>query len=100
MVEKASNRERAIQLRLEGLSRSQIAAALGLKSGGRAMSGWLRDVPPPEWTKRPRAKDDLRQHAIDLRRQGMSYREIREQVRVSKSSLSLWLSDVSLTEEQ
>src|SRR5438270_5358277 len=100
MVEKASNRERAIQLRRDGLSRSQIAAALGLNSGGRALSEWLRDVPPPEWTKRPRAKDDLRERAIAMRKEGKSYREIREEVPVSKSTLSLWLCDVPMTKEQ
>ena len=100
MVEKASNRERAIQLRKDGHSRSQICAALGLKTGGRALSEWLRDVPPPEWTKRPNAKDDLRSQAVELRKKGWSYREIREVVPVSKSSLSLWLADVVLTDEQ
>src|SRR5256885_823388 len=100
MVEKASSRERAIELRKQGMSRSQICEALGLKSGGGALSEWLRDVPQPEWTKRPRAKDDLRERAVALRREGKSYREIREQIPVSKSTLSLWLSDVILTEEQ
>ena len=100
MVEEASNRERAIELRKEGLSRSQICQALGLKSGGRALDEWLRDVPPPEWTKRPRAKDDLHARAVELRRQGRSYREIRQELQVSKSSLSLWLKEVELSEDQ
>src|SRR5947209_7829608 len=100
MADKASNRDRAIELREQGLSRSQICEALGLKTAGRALSEWLRDVPPPEWTKRPRAKDDFREQAIALRREGKSYREIRERIPVSKSSLSLWLSDVVLTEVQ
>ena len=100
MVEKVSNQDRAIELRQQGLSRSQICQALGLKSGGRSLDRWLRDVPPPEWTKRPNAKDDLRAQAIKLRKEGWSYREIREVIPVSKSSLSLWLSDVVLTEEQ
>lgn len=100
MPDAPSNRERAIQLRLEAKSRSQICEALGLRSGGTALSRWLRDVPPPEWTKRPRAKDDQREAAIELRKQGYSYREIREKLAVSKSSLSLWLRDVVLTAEQ
>lgn len=89
-----------MQLRLAGLSRSQIADALGLGSGGRQLSTWLRDVPPPEWTRRPNAKDDLREQAVVMRRRGCSYREIRAVLGVSKSSLSLWLRDVPLTEEQ
>jgi transcriptional regulator with XRE-family HTH domain len=92
--------EQAVQLRLAGLSRSQIADALGLRSGGQALSRWLRGVPPPAWTKRPRAKDDLRETAVAMRQKGHSYREIREVVGVAKSTLSLWLRDIPLTEEQ
>ena len=96
-----SRREQAVQLRLAGLSRSQIAEALGLAAGGgEPLTTWLRDVPAPAWTTRPRAKDDLRETALAMRRQGRSYREIREIVGVSKSTLSLWLRDVPLTEEQ
>lgn len=79
---------------------SQIAAALGLRTGGGRLHHWLKGVPPPDWTKRPNAKDDVRDRAIALRREGLSYREIRDQLAVSKSSLSLWLRDVPLTEEQ
>lgn len=38
--------------------------------------------------------------ARELRRQGLSYNEIREQVNVSKGTLSLWVRDITLTEEQ
>lgn len=97
----ASRREQAVQLRLAGLSRSQIAEALGLAAGGgEPLTTWLRDVPAPAWTKRPRAKDDLRETAVAMRREGRSYREIREVVGVSKGTLSLWLRDVPLTEDQ
>jgi transcriptional regulator with XRE-family HTH domain len=94
------SKEEAIQLRLAGLSRSQIADALGLKSGGEALSRWLRGIPPPEWTRRPTAKDHLREQAIELRREGKSYREIREQLGVAKSTLSAWLRDIDLSDEQ
>ena len=87
-------------MRLAGLSRSQIADALGLGSGGEPLSTWLKGVPAPAWTLRPRAKDDLRETAVAMRCQGRSYREIREVVGVSKSTLSLWLRDVPLTEDQ
>jgi hypothetical protein len=97
----ATRREQAVQLRLAGLSRSQIAEALGLATGGgEPLTTWLRDVPAPAWTRRPRAKDDLRETALAMRQEGRSYREIREVVSVSKSTLSLWLRDVPLTEEQ
>ncbi|MEA2901482.1 MAG: hypothetical protein QOH36_1369 [Actinomycetota bacterium] len=79
---------------------SQIAAALGLRSGGGRLHVWLKGVPPPDWTKRPTAKDDVRQQAIVMRRAGLSYREIRDELSVSKSTLSLWLRDVPLSDEQ
>lgn len=46
----------------------------------------------------PRIKD--REKSIELRKHGLSYREIREQVKVSKSSLSLWLRSVGLSQKQ
>jgi hypothetical protein len=95
-----SRRERAMHLRLAGLSRSQIAEVMGLANGGQPLTKWLRDVPPPAWTKRPNAKDDLRAQAVAMRQNGRSYREIDEVVGVSKSTLSLWLRDIALSEEQ
>lgn len=41
-----------------------------------------------------------RRKAIELRKKGLSYSEIRKQVKVSKSSLSLWLRSVGLTKRQ
>ncbi len=41
-----------------------------------------------------------RTHAERFRRQGLSYSEILERVPVSQSSLSLWLRQIPLTEEQ
>src|SRR3989344_5227472 len=38
--------------------------------------------------------------AIKLRKEGLSYNEIRKQVKVAKSTLSLWLKDAPLTETQ
>ena len=57
-------------------------------------------MPPPEWTRRPRAKGDLRDTAVAMRKEGRSYREIQAEVGVAKSTLSLWLRDVPLTAEQ
>ena len=93
-----SRQAKAIRLRLAGHSLSQIARSLGLNSNG-VLSRWLRDVPPPAWTRRPRAKDAVREEAIRLRLEGRSYSEIQATLGVSKSSLSLWLRDVPLTEE-
>jgi hypothetical protein len=89
----------AIQLRLEGHTRSQIAQALGMKTGGQTLSEWLRGVPAPAWTKRPTAKDGIRAVAEAMRREGRSYSEIQQVVGVPTSTLSQWLKDVPLTEE-
>jgi hypothetical protein len=92
------SKERAIELRLAGKSRSQIVAALGLKTGGAALNRWLTGVPAPAWTKRPNAKDDFREIAVELRKEGRSYAEIQAAVPVSKSTLSLWLRGVLVDE--
>lgn len=98
--DRGSRKTRARELRLAGHSRAQIARALGLKTGGQALDRWLKGIPPPAWTKRPRAKDSLREKAVAMRLQGRSYREIKQVLGVSQSTLSLWLRDVPLSEEQ
>jgi len=42
----------------------------------------------------------LKKRAIELRKTGLSYGDIKKKIKVSKSTLSLWLKDVLLTEEQ
>ena len=59
-------RERAIQLRREGKSRRQIKEILGPMSNA-TLNEALKGEPPPEWTRRPRAKDELRARARELR---------------------------------
>lgn len=100
MSDAETRRETAIRLRLEGNSTSQIAHALGLKSGGGALSKWLKGVPPPEWTKRPNAKEDVRARAVLMRLDGRSHREIAKVLGVSRSTVSVWLRDVILTDAQ
>jgi transposase len=97
--EREARKAKAIRLRLAGYSRSQIARALGVKSGGGALDRWLRGTPPPAWTKRPRAQDDVRERAASWRRQGHSYREIQAALGTSRSTLSEWLRNIPLTEE-
>lgn len=46
------------------------------------------------------AKIEYKIKAIELRKQGLSYREILEQIPVAKSSLSLWLKSVKLATSQ
>jgi len=47
-----------------------------------------------------KAKVREKELAIKLRRQGLSYKDILGQIHVAKSSLSMWLSDLPLTEEE
>lgn len=54
----------------------------------------LKNEPPPEWTRRSRAKDELRAQARELRAQGMDYEEIVAALGVAKSSVSLWVRDL------
>jgi transposase len=86
-------RERAIALRREGKSNREIKAILGPMSNS-TLTSFLRGVPPPEWTRRPNAKDELRTTARRLRNLGLDYDEIVARLGVSKSSVSLWVRDL------
>jgi hypothetical protein len=80
-------------LRRQGKSLRQIKAILG-PLGNATLHDALRNEPPPEWTRRPRAKDELRARARELRGQGMDYEEIVAALGAAKSSVSLWVRDL------
>jgi transposase len=82
----------AAALRRAGKSRREIKLILGV--GHTVLDRALRDVPPPAWTRRPRAKDDLHAKARDLRARGYTYNEIAAELGVSKGSISLWVRDM------
>lgn len=86
-------RAQAVALRREGLSRRQIRDRLHVHNND-ILNRLLEGEPPPEWTKRPNAKDDLRARARDLRLQGMTYDQIQVELGCSKSSISLWVRDL------
>ncbi|MFE7749863.1 hypothetical protein [Streptomyces sp. NPDC057428] len=86
-------REQAVALRREGLSRRQIRDRL-LVDNNDILNRLLEGEPAPEWTKRPRAKDDLRARARELRLQGLTYDRIQVELGCSKSSISLWVRDL------
>jgi transposase len=86
-------RGQAIALRRAGHSRREIKEILGIGSN-QTLTEALRGEPPPEWTRRPRAKDDLHARARELREQGLDYEEIAGALGVSKSSVSLWVRDM------
>ncbi len=85
--------ERAIALRREGKSRREIKQILGPMSNS-TLNDALQGVPPPDWTRRPNAKDESRAAARELRGQGFDYEEIAERLGVAKSSVSLWVRDM------
>jgi hypothetical protein len=83
----------AIALRRAGKSRREIKEILGIASN-QTLGDALRGEPPPEWTRRPNAKDALRARARELRERGLDYEEIAAELKVAKSSVSLWVRDM------
>ncbi|OQD56130.1 hypothetical protein BM536_014440 [Streptomyces phaeoluteigriseus] len=96
-VEFETLREQAIALRRAGLSLRQIRDELQIRNK-ETLQLLVEGEPPPEWTKRPRAKDDLREKARELRQQGWTYNRIQAELGCSKSSVSLWVRDLSSPE--
>ncbi|MEW2082563.1 hypothetical protein [Streptomyces sp. NPDC005283] len=92
-------REQAIALRREGLSLRQIRDRLKVHNND-ILQRLVKGEPPPEWTKRPNAKDDLREKARELRLQGMTYDRIQVELGCSKSSISLWVRDLPKPERR
>ncbi|MFI5821463.1 hypothetical protein ACIA8I_20560 [Streptomyces rishiriensis] len=92
-------RERALALRREGLSRRQIRDRLHVHNND-ILNRLLEGEPPPDWTKRPNAKDDLRDRARELRLQGWTYDRIQVELGCSKSSISLWVRDLPKPERR
>jgi predicted transcriptional regulator len=90
-------KERARELRRQGLSVSQIADSLG-RPVDRSMFRWVADLPVPEWTRRPNAKDETREAARDLRLHGWSLQQIATHLAVSKASVSVWVRDLPVPE--
>ncbi|NMI58894.1 MULTISPECIES: hypothetical protein [unclassified Streptomyces] len=86
-------RERATTLRRAGLSLRQIRDELQVHNK-ETLQRLVAGEPPPEWTKRPNAKDDLRDRSRELRGQGWTYNEIQAELGCSKSSVSLWVRDL------
>ncbi|WP_405657382.1 hypothetical protein [Streptomyces sp. RK9] len=86
-------RERALALRREGCSLRQIRDKLKVFNND-LLHRLVRGEPPPEWTRRPNAKDDLREQARRLRLQGWTYDRIQAELGCSKSSISLWVRDL------
>ncbi|MGW7572596.1 hypothetical protein [Streptomyces sp. NPDC054765] len=86
-------RPQAVALRRAGLSRRQIRDRLHVHNND-ILNRLLEGIPTPDRTRRPNAKDDLRERARALRRQGMTYDRIQLELGCSKSSISLWVRDL------
>ncbi|MFD3424268.1 hypothetical protein [Streptomyces decoyicus] len=86
-------RPQAVALRRAGLSRRQIRDRLHVHNND-ILNRLLEGIPAPDWTRRPNAKDDLRERARELRKQGRTYDEIQLELGCSKSSISLWVRDL------
>jgi transcriptional regulator with XRE-family HTH domain len=86
-------REQAVALRRQGYSRRQIRDELKIFNND-ILSQLVKGEPPPEWTKRPNAKDDLKARARELRLQGWTYDQIEAELGCSRSSVSLWVRDL------
>jgi transcriptional regulator with XRE-family HTH domain len=86
-------RDQAVALRRSGKSRREIKEILRITSNW-TLNEVLKGEPPPSWTLRPNAKDDLRSKARQLRSQGWTYNSIAAALGVSKSSVSLWVRDL------
>ncbi|MFI7414967.1 helix-turn-helix domain-containing protein [Streptomyces sp. NPDC049627] len=86
-------REQAVALRRQGYSLRQIRDELKIFNND-ILNQLVKGEPPPEWTKRPNAKDDLRAKARELRLQGWTYDQIEAELGCSRSSVSLWVRDL------
>jgi hypothetical protein len=78
----------------EGLSTREIQQRLALTK--TQLREWLRGVPPPEWTRRPNAKDQQRERARQLRHDGWSVPEIAVEIGVARSTAFRWTQDIPL----
>jgi transcriptional regulator with XRE-family HTH domain len=84
--------QQVVALRQASKSRREIKQILGV--GNSTLDRVLRGMPPPSWTRRPRAKDEVRARARELRVRGYTYTEIAAELGASKSSVSLWTRDL------
>lgn len=78
----------------EQLSVRQIQQRLGVTKA--RLVEWLRGIPPPDWTRRPNAKDDLRARAIELRGEGLSVNDIAGELGVANSTAFQWVRHLPL----
>jgi len=81
---------RARLLRREGKTYDGIRAVIGPVDDS-TLRLWCKGIPRPKATRRSHPKLDARSQARRLRAAGFTYDAIAQELKVSKSSLSLWL---------
>jgi transposase-like protein len=88
-------RAEARRLRADpGLSLAELMKHFGV--GSATLTDWLRGIAPPEWTRRPNAKDDLRKQAVELRTHGWSVNDLAAKLGVAKSTAYAWVKHLPL----
>lgn len=88
-------RAEARRLRIDpGLSLGELMKHFGV--GSATLTDWLRGIAPPEWTRRPNAKDHLRRQAVQLREQGWSVNDLAVRLGVAKSTAYAWVKHIPL----
>ncbi|MCF3961770.1 hypothetical protein [Streptomyces fuscigenes] len=86
-------RKQVLTLRRQGLSRRQIRDRVHIHNND-LLNRLLDGEPAPAWTRRPNAKDELREKARALRLEGLTYDQIQLELGCSKGSISLWVRDL------
>src|SRR5262249_20996517 len=84
----------ARRLRREGLSGRQIQERLC--GSEQRLEDWLRGVPPPGWTRRRNAKDDLHAQAHKRGGEGWSVNDIALELGVARSTAWQWVRHLPL----
>lgn len=64
--------------------------------GSATLTDWLRGIEPPAWTRRPNAKDNLRERALELRIQGWSVNDLAIELGVARSTAHAWVKHIPL----
>ena len=78
------------------MSLAQLREHFGVNR--ETMAAWLGDAPTPDWTRRPRAKDEVRVRAVAMREAGATVPEIAEALQVAKSTAYVWVRHLPLDE--
>lgn len=88
-------RDEARRLRAHArMSLAQLRDHFGVSRD--TLADWLWGEPTPDWTRRPNAKDELREQAVELRRIGRTVPQIAAELGVAKSSAYQWVKHLSL----